>query len=87
MQLKNLTVEHGKALPIRIYDSFVLFTNISYNKLKSAVRDLISFCLKGCEKQFIALKNLVPHVYFDNLSFRQIAGVLMSPDLEDTIRY
>ena len=50
------------------------------------MRELINFCLKGGEKQFIALKKLVPHVSFGNLSFQQIAGVLMSPDLEDTIR-
>ena len=50
MQSKNLTVEHGKALPIRTYDSSTLFTRISFNKLKSVMRELINFYLKGGEK-------------------------------------
>ena len=47
----------NKALSIITYDFSSLYTNMQYNKLKSVMRELISFCFKGGRKHYIDVTN------------------------------
>ena len=46
----------NKALSIATYKFSTLYTNTSQSKLKSVMRELINFCFKSGEKQFIAVR-------------------------------
>ena len=47
--------------PIAISDISTLFTNMTYDKLKNVMRELISFCFKDGENSLFLQQNLVQH--------------------------
>ena len=54
MQPKKIN-SRGKPFSVATHDFFTFCINIPHDKPKSVMRELINFCFKGGEKQFIAV--------------------------------
>ena len=52
---KNKSNSRNKAVSIFTFDLPALYTNIPYVKLKSVMRDLISFYCSGSDKEFTGI--------------------------------
>ena len=60
----------NKALSIAFYNFLTLYTNIPLNKLKNVIKELISFCFEGGEKQLLAVTKFEATWTIDKSKFK-----------------